>query len=196
MNTYTCIDCGREIIKKTKWSPQRCKSCYLKFHRNNSPLQCIDCGKLLNPKSARITRRCRFCFVKSHSTKFKEANYDDAFANWLCGFTDGEGNFHSIKGHGQAFRINLREDDLPILEEIRNRLGCGIIHFLNKTQYDSCRRDQYQYTVATLVDLINIIIPFFDKYLLRAKKKYDYYRWREMLLKQWRDLEEGSGGNE
>ena len=186
MNKYFCIDCGKEIQKKKKKEPIRCQSCYLKFHRNSSPLECIDCGKPLNPKSARITKRCRFCFIKSHSTKFKESDYDDNFGHWLAGFTDGEGNFHGTNNHGQAFRINLREDDKLILEEIKNRLGCGVIHFLKKTKYNPKQRNQYQYTVATLVDLINIIMPFFDKYQLRAKKKQDYLIWRSKLLEKWR----------
>ena len=193
MNTTLCVDCGRELVVKKKVPPMRCQRCHLAFYRRTSPLQCIDCGKELNPKSARITKRCLFCFIKSHSTKFKEPDYDDSFGHWLAGFTDGEGNFSCITGHGQCFRINLREDDKPILEEMRLRLGCGRIYFLKKTQYDSCRRDQYQFSVACMVDLVNIIIPFFDKYPLRAKKRFDYLQWRENILSRWSILSTQKG---
>lgn len=191
MKIRYCIDCGKELIIKKKIPPLRCRSCYVKYHRRNSPLCCTDCGKKLNPKSARITKRCRLCWLKSHSTKFKESNYDDAFGNWLAGFTDGEGNFQMTPNHSRSFRINLREDDRTILEEIRNKLGCGIIHFLRKSKYNSNTRDQYQYTVATFVDLVNIIIPIFDKFHLRAKKQTDYLNWRISILNQWEKVMKG-----
>ena len=129
--------------------------------------------------------------LDNYSPKFKEPTYDAAFGNWLAGFADGEGNFSMTENHGLAFRINLREDDKHILDEIRNKLGCGRIHFLRKAQHDSCRRDQYQYSVATVVDIINTVIPLFDKYQLRAKKKYDYIKWRNTILKRWKGVMQG-----
>lgn len=56
---------------------------------------------------------------------------DDAFGHWLAGFADGEGSFNIAKnGRGArfcSFRLALHSADLPILEEIQQRLGMGTI---------------------------------------------------------------------
>jgi len=139
----------------------------------------------MHPSTNSRVKNCFLCWIKSHSTKFKEPDYDDGFGHWLAGFTDGEGNFNHVKKHGQSYRISLVIDDLPILEEIRNRLGCGVIYFRDASKYNKNSKWQCQYVVATMVDLVNIVIPLFDKYNLRAKKKKDYKIWKEKLLKKW-----------
>ena len=190
-----CIDCGHILNNKTKPPHKRCRDCYMKQHKRSKPLVCLDCGKPLHPKSSLKTKRCKFCWIKSRSTKFKEPDFlnhpEWDFGNWLAGFTDGEGNFSATDNHSACFRINLREDDKPILEEIKEQLGCGRIFFLDKSRYNSNQRDQYQFTVSSLYDLIHIIIPFFDLFDLRAKKKSDYLRWREKVLHKWKEVMRG-----
>jgi len=124
--------------------------------------------------------------IISQSTIFKDNTADDAFGNWFAGFIDGEGNFQYSGRRGRSFRINLREDDKPILEEIRQTLGCGTLCFLPKSRYNPNQRDQYQ--ISSMYDHIKVLIPLLEKCPLRAKKKNDYIKWRDVILNRWEEL--------
>ena len=108
--------------------------------------------------------------------------------NYIAGFVDGEGCFalkfrrdirHDRKGSptyyywGIEFAIVLRTDDTAILESIQYTLGCGRISVGN---FNTAR-----FSVNRLEDLSSIVVPFFEKYPLHAKKKHDFFLWEEAL---------------
>ncbi len=99
--------------------------------------------------------------------------------DYIAGFVDGEGCFYltyrsetKLNRVGQPkyyrwipyFAISIREDDLEILEKIKNTLACGKI-------YHSKIRSIIWFGVQNLDDLYSKIMPFFRKFTLRAKKK-------------------------
>jgi len=112
-------------------------------------------------------------------------------ANWIVGFTDGEGCFsiavikNKTTKFGEQifpeFVITQGEKSLSTLEEIKNFFGCGNI-FLNK-RYDNHNENLYRYCVRSLKDLDMNIIPFFDKYPLRTQKKNDFLIFRKVIKK-------------
>lgn len=191
---YTCKDCGKTGINKKKKPPERCLKCYRIYHEMKEPPICNVCSKPLNRQILKKTgMMCRFCFVKSTSTIFKKYDNDDNFGNWLSGFVDGEGNFqfHKDGRGGFVFRIILREDDKPILEKIREYLGCGKLYYRDikknihnwKKKYQSKKMsNQWTYQVRSVYDLMIRVIPNFDTYKLRAKKSKQYLTWRKKLL--------------
>lgn len=100
------------------------------------------------------------------------------FLQWFVGFVDGEGNFlispSSPRGERAhiifRFRIRLHIDDKPTLDCIKAVLGVGVV----KIEKDSCI-----YIVSSISDLIDIIIPIFNKYPLLSTKTFyfnDFYR--------------------
>jgi hypothetical protein len=113
--------------------------------------------------------------------------------DYIAGFVDGEGCFalkfrREVK-HGRGkrsgikpiyfywdieFAIMLREDDKGILEKIKDTLGCGNLTKPNK-------RGMVRYAVNRISDLSDKIVPFFEKYQLRAKKKFDFELWKEAV---------------
>src|SRR5690348_2560353 len=103
-------------------------------------------------------------------------NVDDpTFGHWLAGFTDGEGCFTIIKNgsrFGCKFEISLRDDDLQILEEIRDYLGVGVIYFRPKPQAT--------YRVHRKQDCA-VIQDFFHNFPLRAKKAEDFIIWSKAV---------------
>lgn len=157
---------------------------------------CSECGlDLKRYRKEGTVCKCRVCQLRSWSSKFKESEVDDAFGNWLMGFVDGEGNFQYREDRKDVvFRINLREDDKAILEEIRNRLGVGRLHYRDLSdksnraeKYRNGKdRNQWEFKVSALVDLVEVVIPVFDKYGLRAKKRNQYLTWREEVLNRWK----------
>jgi len=88
----------------------------------------------------------------------------------------------------------LRADDSDILNSVKNTLNCGYITFSNDTI------NQARFSVQNAKELATIIIPFFKKYPLRAKKREDFKLWSEAvkILDKYRDgvlnIEKGHRG--
>ncbi len=78
-----------------------------------------------------------------------------------------------------TFRINIREDDRPILEEIRKRLGVGEIYIQNKEKYRNCRNTAHYY-VQTFSDLLKVR-DFFRQQTFYTKKGKDFELWCKVL---------------
>ena len=101
--------------------------------------------------------------------------------NYVVGFVDGEGCFSITINKNDnrlpevrlLFEIELREDDEPILQEIRELLGCGRIYHLTYERYDKWR-PHVKLKVSNFTDISTKIIPFFKKYPLQAKKRFQF----------------------
>lgn len=127
---------------------------------------------------------------------------DPAFGNWLAGFADGEGCFfigrvtHRNRKGGPdyvnyrcAFTISLRNDDRPILEEIRATLGIGSMGHRaprNMGVWPMC-----EWRVKSKPEAV-VLVDLFDRYPLRAKKARDYAIWREAVI-DWNSRLQGGG---
>ncbi|QUE26253.1 DNA methylase [Mycobacterium phage Akhila] len=108
---------------------------------------------------------------------------DAGFAYWLAGLIDGEGCFtikaHTRGTHAPSFAIKLRADDVAVLEHARRTLGAGTVTIERRAEGN----DMARWVVGDkagcqrLVDLL-------DKYPLRAKKRIDYWTWREAVC-EW-----------
>jgi len=108
--------------------------------------------------------------------------------DWFIGFIEGEGNFHiglrNTKNDSGypfdyypflQFRIFLREDDLEVLEKIKDFLGFGNIY---KKDMSSNRklgfkaRDQCNYVVGDIKNLLKLK-EFLSEAKFFTKKKKD-----------------------
>lgn len=104
--------------------------------------------------------------------------------NYVVGFVDGEGCFSvtinkkykDIPEVRLIFEIELREDDEPILMKIKELLKCGNIYRLEYERYEKWR-PHVKYEVSNFNDISGIIIPFFQRYPLQAKKRkqFEYF---------------------
>lgn len=126
----------------------------------------------------------------------KEIN--DAFGNWLAGFTDGDGCFGIEKRKRDnpcakykcRFQIALRDDDKAILEEIRDTLGIGSIS--DKPVSPSClpnTQPQSRFRVEAINDCAELV-KLFTKYPLRAKKQRDFDIWKTMVGEMQKPIDE------
>ncbi len=108
--------------------------------------------------------------------------------DYIAGFVDGEGCFalnfrrdirHERKNQPTYFSwkiqfcIELREDDIEILKMRQETLECGNVSI--------AKRGVARYQVTDISDLINKIVPFFEKNSLHAKKRFDFILWKEAL---------------
>ncbi len=107
---------------------------------------------------------------------------DIAFHNWLAGFADGEGHF-SLAGSGGTvaarFIIEVRQDDRPILEEIRDRIGVGIVY--DRTRSPAGVDRVYSYLRVTKISDCAKLCDVFEAAPLRAKKAADFKVWAQAV---------------
>ena len=102
--------------------------------------------------------------------------------NYVCGFVDGEACFtiviskHKTKKLGLDarlhFEIELRDDDLKILQDIQETLECGRIYHLNYERYGW--HPHVELKVSSIKKIRDKIIPFFKKHPLRGKKRHSF----------------------
>ncbi|PIR91275.1 endonuclease [bacterium (Candidatus Gribaldobacteria) CG10_big_fil_rev_8_21_14_0_10_41_12] len=113
------------------------------------------------------------------------------FANWLVGFTDGEGCFTiSFFTHPKSrlrlkwqvfpeFVITQEEKSHKALKEMQEFFGCGKI-YLNKRR-DNHHQHLLKFVVRDRDDLLTKIIPFFENYPLRSAKINDFRIFAKIL---------------
>lgn len=103
---------------------------------------------------------------------------------WIIGFVDGEGCFTVSFFQHPKSRLRLKWQVFPefvvtqgikskkALENIRRFFGCGKI-YLNK-RYDNHHEHLLKYVVRDREELLENIIPFFERNPLQSKKKNDF----------------------
>lgn len=111
---------------------------------------------------------------------------------YIAGYVDGEGCFglqfrkdvrHERKGSPvyyswkAQFMIAARKDEIDLFERIKYTLCCGEIYNQRKNNIT----EEIHYCVSNLDNLKSVICPFFKKYQLQAKKKYDFELWSEAI---------------
>ena len=113
-------------------------------------------------------------------------------AQWITGFTDGEGCFHiSINSHAEMsvgyqvlpeFTVVQHKKDIQVLHALKKYFKCGVV----RTNHG----DRYAYRVRGIEHLSSIIIPFFEKHSLKTKKNLDFLAFRDVLqsIKQKKHL--------
>lgn len=111
-------------------------------------------------------------------------------ADYIVGLTDGEGCFYinvrppdskyqgSKTGVETHFYIKLREDDLPLLKQVKNFFKCGAVYYQKekRNNHSPC----YRFEINSQKDIQGVLIPFFDKHPLKSKKKKNYLIFRKI----------------
>ena len=124
-------------------------------------------------------------------------------ADYIEGLTEGEGCFYinvrtTDKRYQRAktgiethFYIKLREDELPLLKEIKNYFGCGEVYFQKEKRenHSAC----YRFEINSQKDIHNMLIPFFDKHPLKSEKKKNYSIFRRIAMMVKEDLHREDG---
>jgi hypothetical protein len=111
-------------------------------------------------------------------------------ADYIVGLTDGEGCFYinvrpsdkryrgSKTGIETHFYIKLREDEFPLLNQVKSFFGCGAVYYQKEKRknHSPC----YRFEINSQKDINEILIPFFDKHPLKSKKKKNYLIFRKI----------------
>lgn len=114
----------------------------------------------------------------------------DAFGHWLSGFVDGEGCFflscmrkrqRERRTPCAVFKLSLRSDDAEVLSLIRSFWGVGNILATGNARSKTRAKPATIYTVGCAADQERILVPHFDRYPLRAKKRNDFLIWKDAV---------------
>lgn len=112
-------------------------------------------------------------------------------ADYIVGLTDGEGSFtvylnppnkkHSSVNYRVQCRyyIKMREDELPLLEKVKDFWGCGKIYF--QKEYRENQRDNYRFEIFNYNLLKNVVVPFFKEHKLEGKRIKDFCLFCQIL---------------
>ena len=103
--------------------------------------------------------------------------------DWLVGFIDGEGCFHvGISKHPELkfnyqilpeLTVVRHKRDLALLYKIRSTIGCGVVR--------RNHGDKYCWRVRKLENLINVIVPFFEKHPLKSKREVEFRKFAKVV---------------
>lgn len=126
----------------------------------------------------------------------------ERFGNWFSGWTDGEGCFFAgvypkkgtsgnpLYAYRVDFQFGQRVDDESILLEIQSFLQCGYVFRVPPPKHSRAgwpRNAQLQarFRVNRIDELHGIIIPTFERWPLRSKKRRDFEIWKECVHLSW-----------
>ena len=97
----------------------------------------------------------------------------------ISGFVVGEGCFYIDISNDKSYRcgfhcrlgfeIELRDDDEPILQEIKKVIGCGNVYHLEYKKYHKWK-PHVKYRVSNFKDIYEKVIPFFKEFQLFGMK--------------------------
>ncbi len=105
-------------------------------------------------------------------------------AQWVVGFVDGEGCFHvSINRHEEMtvsyqvlpeFTVVQHQRDVQVLYALKAFFKCGVVR--------KNHGDRMAYRVRGLNHLREVILPFFEKHVLKTKKRLNFEKFRRVVL--------------
>jgi hypothetical protein len=114
---------------------------------------------------------------------------------WVTGFVDGEGCFsiHFVRQRDRLGRRGYRTG-YQVAHEFAVTQGARSVRCLHMLEHhfrvgkvyrnrrhDNHKEDLYRYSVVRRDDLINVIIPFFEKFALRTSKQSDFTKFAECV---------------
>lgn len=98
------------------------------------------------------------------------------YPEWFVGFTDAEGCFDLTITKSKAklgysvqlrFRLNLHYRDSLVIDALKEYLKCGNVGV-------NSSKSAVNLTITSITDILNILIPIFNKYPLQGSKYLNY----------------------
>lgn len=116
----------------------------------------------------------------------------DDFGYYFTGFFDGEGCivvYHRRRKRPKSYpefrlgiQITIRDDDKQVLKYITDNIGGKLFH--QRLQRGSTN-PSIKWSIENIKDLVEIVLPLFDKYPLHSKKSREYQIWRPLVIQRY-----------
>ena len=108
---------------------------------------------------------------------------------WIVGFVDGEGCFSIsvVRNPGcrlgwqvqHEFSVTQGASSRHVLELLIEEFGCGAV--IESKRHDNHREPLLRFSVKRRLDLIDVVVPFFEEHPLRTAKRLDFERFASVL---------------
>lgn len=110
-------------------------------------------------------------------------NYEN-FSRFLVGLTDGDGTFNIYineqnKKINFTFKISLSKFNIKLLYFLKKKLGIGQVILHNSGVKDG---NQATFRIRNKNDIINKILPIFNKYNLLTSKQFNYNKFYKSII--------------
>ena len=113
---------------------------------------------------------------------------DEGLCQYVAGFVDGEGSFHVAVQRSRFTRVGLQvipefhvsqnPERAEVLRLIQQALGCGYI----ETNHPGSLRDRsVVLVVRNRRDLVERVVPFFERFPLRSSKQREFQAFAAIL---------------
>nr|YP_009663702.1 hypothetical protein [Dactylella tenuis]QCW06840.1 hypothetical protein [Dactylella tenuis] len=158
----------------------------IELKSNKENLTNDNIQKIVNLKAALnlgLSQKLKDCFpntIPAEKPIVEIPEYIDP--NWIVGFSEGEGNFYVSISESKAyktgslvqlkFRIGQHERDTLLLN--------NLVKVLNIGKVEQNTESLVIFIVTKLNDVVEKIIPLFDKYPLQGIKAMDYNDFKEV----------------
>ena len=103
--------------------------------------------------------------------------------NWIAGFVDGEGCFHvGISKHSELrfgyqilpeLTVVQHKSDIDLLHKIKSTMKCGVVR--------RNHGDRYCWRVRSIENISEIIVPFFERFKLKSKKRIEFIKFAKIV---------------
>ena len=104
-------------------------------------------------------------------------------AQWVVGFVDGEGCFHIGINKNETMTLGVQvlpeftvvqhEIDIQVLYALKDYFGCGVVRSNHGTRKS--------FRVRGHKNIMEKILPFFEKHQLKTKKRVDFAKFRKVV---------------
>src|SRR5215831_8819145 len=111
------------------------------------------------------------------------------FEQWIVGFVDGEGCFSVPLFRNVTTRLGWQVQpefvvaqgrrSVHVLHELKEFFGVGQVK-VNR-RYDNHREHMYRWSVRSIRDLDEEVIPFFERYPLRTTKSDEFKKFSSVV---------------
>ena len=163
-------------------------------------------GFVCNPGRSRGTIKVmhiatRSQLSRSTSTDVEGRTNPIVTHDYVVGLTDGEGCFYVQVRTSDRYRlgatvhlhfhIKMKAEDKPLLEKVKNTLDCGEVYFQPENRSNHCQC--YRFSVSSHTDIIQKVIPFFQRHRLQSVSKvknFDLFCQIADLIQQKKHLEQ------
>ena len=119
---------------------------------------------------------------------------DEGLCQYVAGFVDGEGSFHVAVQQSRFTRVGLQvipefhvsqnPERAEVLKLIQQVLGCG---YIKMNHPGSLRDHSVVLVVRNRRDLVERVVPFFERFPLRSSKQREFQTFATII----RSMERG-----
>jgi len=137
----------------------------------------------ISRKLERLKKDLRKRILRDYTLR-RKIIYMDLNAQWIVGFVDGEGCFHIGINKNDTMKLGVQvlpeftvvqhQVDEQVLYALKAYFRCGVVRKNHGTRL--C------YRVRGQDNLLQNIIPFFEKHQLKTRKRVDFAKFRKVVL--------------